>query len=297
MPTPITSTWRHLKLVALVASLAPVATYSSVAVGQVITDGPKEMQGVGIVEQRGEQIPLDLEFRDHDGLPLTLGKIINGEKPVLLSLNYSDCPMLCGQQLNGLVDTLVEMEWDTGDEFEVVSVSINPRERPERAKQTHRRYTQEYGRPGAADGWHFLVGDQDEITALADAVGFHYNFIPDTGEFAHAAALIVVTPDGVVSRYLNGVINEPKTVRLSLVEASEGKIGSAFDQLFLTCFVYDHTKGRYGPQAVRIMQFGAAVTVVVLGLSLAPFWLRRRRAAQANTADQLSLLNNPNENS
>lgn len=276
-------------LVALVAMHAPLA------IGQVITDGPQEMQGVGIVEQRGEQIPLDLKFRDHNGLPLQLKQIINGDKPVLLSLNYSDCPMLCGQQLNGLVDTLREMEWDTGDQFEVVSVSIDPRERPERAKQTHKRYTQEYGRPGAADGWHFLVGDQESITALADAVGFHYNFIPDTGEFAHAAALIVVTPDGVVSRYLNGVINEPKTVRLSLVEASSGKIGSAFDQLFLTCFIYDHTKGRYGPQAVRIMQMGAAATIVVLGLTLTPYWLRRRRVATLVTEQNVGNEQSPTD--
>ncbi|MGI9456192.1 MAG: SCO family protein [Aeoliella sp.] len=243
----------------------------------VITEGPKEMIGVGIDEKLGEQVPLDLKFRDHSGQPITLENVFSGDRPVLLSLNYSDCPMLCQRQLNGLVTALQEIKWNAGDEFDVVSVSINPLERPERARLTHKRYTQDYGRPGTSDGWRFMVGDRQNIEALTDAVGFRYNYIEDTGEYAHTAAVMVMTPDGVVSRYLYGVMYDPGTVRLSMVEAGDGKVGSAMDQIFLICFIYDHTKGRYGPQAFRIMQFGAGATVLVLSLSLAPYWLRRRR--------------------
>lgn len=266
-------------LLSVAACLACVERAAAI----VITDGPEEMIGVGVEEQLGAKLPLDLNFRDHRGLPLTLGKLFTGDRPVLLSLNYSNCPMLCGQQLNDLVRALNDpgMEnFNAGREFDIVSVSIDPTERPERAAQTHKRYTEDYGRPGTSDGWHFLVGDSANIEAIADAVGFRYNFIPDTGEYAHAATLIVVTPDGTVSRYINGVGYDAQTLRLSMVEAGEGKIGSTMDQILLTCFVYDHTKGRYGPHAVTIMKYGAGFTVLVLGLALTPYWLfRRNRSA------------------
>ncbi len=258
------------------------------ACAEVITEGPKDMIGVGVDEKRGDTIPLDLAFRDHHGRPVTLAKYFHGERPVLLSLNYSDCPMLCQRQLTGLVTALQEMPWDMGDEYDVVTISIDPREQPARAKLTHKRYTQDYARPGTADGWHFLVGDSEDIEALADAVGFRYNFVEETGEYAHTAVLMVMTPDGVISRYLYGVMYDPGTVRLSMVEAGDGKVGSAMDQIFLTCFVYDHTKGRYGPQAFGIMRLGAGATVLVLGLSLAPYWLRRRRRKTQQAAPQES---------
>jgi protein SCO1/2 len=267
---------------------------ASITRGVVITEGPEEMIGVGVEEQLGAQVPKDSRFRDHNGLPMTLGKLFNGERPVLLSLNYSNCPMLCGRQLNDLVRALNDPgmeDWKAGREFDVVSVSIDPTERPERAKQTHQRYTQEYGRPGSAGGWHFLVGDSSNIETLADTLGFRYKFIPDTGEYAHAATLIVVTPDGVVSRYINGVGYDAQTLRLSLVEAGDGKVGSTMDQILLTCFIYDHTKGKYSADAVRIMKIGAATTILVLGLSLAPYWLFRRRHAAASPVPDTESLN------
>lgn len=276
--------------------LALVSSVTARCEAKIITDGPEEMIGVGVEEKVGTQIPLDLKFRDRHGLPLTLGKLFNGERPVLLTLNYSNCPMLCGQQLNDLVRALSdeEMKWNAGDQFEIVSVSIDPTERPERAKQTHKRYAEQYGRPGTADGWNFLVGDSKNIEALADAVGFRYKYVPDTGEYAHAAALIVVTPDGVVSRYLDGLGNDPQTIRMSLVEAGEGKVGSALDRVWLTCFVYDHTKGQYAPQAVGIMKLGGAVTVVILGLALMPYWLMRRHRQQLVPSDSQPTETDPN---
>ncbi len=265
-----------LRIALLLGVLTPLALPCA---AQVLEGVPKEMEGVGVDQKVGTQIPLDLKFVNDEGKTVTLRDMFSGERPVLLSLNYSTCPMLCRLQLNSLVQTLGEMEWTTGEEFDVLSVSIDPKETPAQAHTTRMNYLEQYGREGAAGGWKFLVGEEANIARLADAVGFRYKYVPDTGEYAHSAALMVVTPDGVVARYLNGVAYDASTLRLSLVEAGEGKVGSVFDQFFLACFAYDHTKGRYGPMANRIMQLGGASTALVLGLALAPYWMRRRRRA------------------
>lgn len=259
----------------LACGLLLPAVLAGVARAQPSDQRPQGIEGVGVDEKRGEQIPLNLKFYDESGRLVQLKDIFNGERPVLLSLNYSNCPMLCGVQLNGLVDTLKQMEWTTGDEFRVVSVSIDPAERPHRAKQTEQKYLNLYGRPGVGDGWNFLTSNHANIQALADAVGFRYKFLPERQEFSHTAALMVCTPKGVVSRYLYGVTYDPQTVRLSLVEAGEGRVGSAVDQVLLFCFHYDETEGRYGPAARNLMTVGGAVTVMVLAAFLLPLWLRR----------------------
>lgn len=266
-----------LRFMQAVLMLGVLATSMYPATAQVLEGVPKEMEGVGVDQKVGTQIPLDLEFVNDEGKRVTLREVVSGERPLLLSLNYSTCPMLCRLQLNSLVQTLTEMEWTTGQQFDVLSVSIDPKETPAQAHTTRMNYLEQYGREGAAGGWKFLVGEEENIVKLADAVGFRYKYVPDTGEYAHSAALIVVTPDGVVARYLNGVAYDASTLRLSLVEAGEGKVGSVFDQFFLACFAYDHTKGRYGPMANRIMQLGGASTALIVGLALAPYWVRRRR--------------------
>lgn len=247
---------------------------------QLLTDLPPEMQGVGIDDKSGDQMPLDLRFRNEHGKGIALRDIISGERPVLLSLNYSDCPMLCGLQLNGLIRSLKELNLSAGKDFDLISVSVDPLEQPVRARMTEKKYLREYDRPGAAGGFHFLTGPQKNIRALADAVGFRYKYVPETGEYSHSAATMVIAPSGVISRYLYGVMYDPQTLRLSLVEAGEGKIGSPLDQIILFCFHYDETKGRYGPVARKIMSAGAAVTITVLGLGLLPYWLRRDPAAK-----------------
>jgi protein SCO1/2 len=199
-------------------------------------------------------------------------------------------------QLNGLIDGMRDLEWDAGDEFTLVSVSIDPSETADAAKRTKDRYLRDYGRAGVGKGFRFLTGSEANIKRLADAVGFKYKFVPETGDFSHAAALMVCTPGGKISRYLYGVEYDAQTLRLSLVEAGEGKVGSAMDQLILYCFHYDETKGRYGPVAKQIMKVGAGATVLVLSVVLVPVWFRSRRAVvqpepQSHVADRESPTN------
>lgn len=235
---------------------------------------PQELEGVGVTEYLDRSIPLGLEFRDSNGKPVKLQQFFDGKRPVLLTMNYSDCPMLCNLHLNGLFDAMKRMPWSIGDQFQMITVSIDPLETSERARMTKQKYLQAYRRADAAEGWHFLTGREENIKKLADTVGFHYRFSPDSRQYLHAAVTFVLTPDGRLSRYLYGVQYDPQTVRLSLLEAADGKIGTAADQILLFCFHYDADKGRYGPAAFRLMQVGSGATVLVLGGLV---WVLRRR--------------------
>jgi protein SCO1/2 len=248
---------------------------------------PPELVGVGITELPGARLPLELPFVDSDGRKTTLGAFFDGQHPVILTMNYSDCPMLCSLQLNGLVDALRSMPWNLGQEYHVVTVSIDPLETPARAGLTKAKYLKAYNRPNSAAGWHFLTGREDDIKKLAETVGFHYRFDPQQRQFVHAAALILCTGDGRVSRYLGGVVYNPQTLRLSLVEASEGKVGSVLDQFFLSCFHYDESAGRYGPFALGIMRVGGVLTLVVLGSVLSGLWVRERHRRGKGSSEEL----------
>lgn len=243
------------------------------------------LEGVGIEEHLNSQIPLDLKFKDSSGKEIQLSDLFDGEHPVVLSLNYSDCPMLCQLQLNGLVDAVRELDLDVGKDFLICSVSIDPLETPTRARLTKQRYVKAYGRQGSASGWRFLTGEKSAIDELADVVGFKYKYVPERKEYAHSAALMICTPEGKVSRYLYGVMYPLQTLKLSLVEASEGKVGSTLDRVLLFCFHYDATSGTYAPMAKRMMQLGAGFTVSVLGVVLFPVWLKRRRANSSQLED------------
>ena len=243
---------------------------------------PKELTGVGIDEKRDAKIPLDLPFVDEQGSPVNLRDFFHEGKPVVLTLNYYRCPMLCTLVLNGYVKALKEVGWIPGQEFESVTVTIDPRETPDLARAKKDTYVDDLGRSEAAAGWHFLTGSEASIKTLAETVGFRYRYLEDSGEYAHAAAIIVLTPDGRISRYLYGVEFPAKTLRLALVEASQGKIGTALDQLILYCYHYDPSTGSYAPAAMKIMRAGSLLTGVLLALLLSTFWLRewrRRRAA------------------
>jgi len=262
-----------------------VAAWAHPALAERTESAPKQLAGVGITEHLDTPIPKDLAFTDSDGHEVTLGQLFDGHRPVVLTMNYSNCPMLCGLQLNGLFKGLAAMDWTIGKQFEMITVSIDPLETVQRAAQTKEKYLKAYGRPGSAAGWHWLVGREENIRKLADVIGFGYVYIPESKQYAHAAALMICTPEGHVSRYLYGIDYDPQTLRLSLVEAADGRVGSSLDQVLLYCFHYDADSGRYGPKAMIVMRIGGGLTLLVLGAVLGFFWRRevrsRRKAAQA----------------
>ena len=255
---------------------------SGVARAQLAEEIPKALEEVGITEHLDAKLPMELEFRDEDGISVTLGSFFDGDRPVILTLNYYRCPMLCGLMLNGLVDGLEQLEWTPGQEFEIVTVSINPLETPALAKEKKQNYIKRYGRPSAMAGWHFLTGREPEIDRLAETVGFRFVYDPVEQQYAHAAAIFVCTPDGRVARYLYGIEYPSKRLKLGLLEASEGKIGSTLDQLILYCYHYDPSNRRYSPVAMNIMRVGGGATASILAVALGIFWFREWRQRKSS---------------
>ena len=219
---------------------------------------------MGIDQKLGGRIPLDLAFRDESGATVTLGKYFVG-KPVILALVYYECPMLCTQVLNGMVRSLKEVRFEAGKEYQVVVVSINPRETPGLAQSKKQIYAGLYLRPGGDNGFHFLTGQDSSIAPLAKAAGFRYAYDPETGQYAHASAIMVLTPDGTISRYFYGIQYPARDLRLGLVEAADGKIGSPMDQILLFCYHYDPATGKYGLVILNIVR--AACLATLLGLA------------------------------
>jgi protein SCO1/2 len=191
-----------------------------------------------------------------------------GKKPLILDLAYYNCTMLCGEVLSGLTSAMKMVKFDLGKEYEVLTVSFDPRETPEMAAAKKKEYVQRYGRPGAASGWHFLTGQAGAINALTKTVGFQYQYDPKIDQFAHATAIMVLTPQGRISRYFYGMDFPPKDLRMGLVEASEGKIGNAVDQLLLYCYHYDPATGKYGAIVANVLRLAAAATILILGIFL-----------------------------
>ena len=239
-------------------------------------------QNVGVDQKLNGQVPLDLQFRDEQGNPVKLGQYF-GSKPVVLALVYYRCPGLCTMTLNGMSKAFKPMQFSVGNEFEVVTVSIDPNETPALAAEKKEQYMKMYGREGAAKGWHFLTGDAAPIKALAEAVGFRYVYEPSTNQFAHAAAIMVATPAGKLSRYFYGLEYSSRDLRWGLVEASENKIGSLADAVNLLCYAYDPTTGKYGVPIMRMIRAGGVLTMLGIG-SLVFFMLRRERRLAAQPA-------------
>lgn len=226
---------------------------------------PELLKEVGIDQKLDESIPLDLTFRDENGNGVRLSEFF-GQKPVVLSLVYYDCPMLCTQVLNALDRSLKDVPMDIGRDFQVVTVSIDPAETSKLASAKHDLYAGIYGRPGGAAGWHFLTGEESQIKQLANAAGFRYAYDADSKQFAHASAVMVLTPAGKISRYFYGIQYPSRDMRLGLVEASEGKIGSPVDQVLLFCYHYDPVTGKYGLLISRVIKAGGVLTVLAIGI-------------------------------
>jgi len=248
---------------------------------------PPRLQNVGIEQHLNAQVPPDLTFCDDTGKTVKLGDYF-GRKPLILNLVYYNCTMLCGEALAGLSSAMRLVKFDVGNEFDVITVSFDPRETPEMAALKKIDYVKRYGRAHAAAGWHFLTGQPDAINALTKVVGFQYQYDPKSNQYAHATAIMVLTPQGRISRYFYGVDFPPKDLRMGLVEASQGKIGNAVDAVLLYCYHYDPETGKYGAMVANILRLAAAATILIMGIFLFILWrldlsVTRRKAATTAT--------------
>jgi protein SCO1/2 len=265
---------RHALLASLAAAAAAFLSLAPGCGAQLASDPmqsagvrPELLKQVSVDQKLNQTIPLNLTFRDENGAPVQLAQFF-GQKPVILTLVYYNCPNLCTQVLNGVESGLKELPMDIGKQFDVVTISIDPSESHVLAKVKQEMYVGMYGRPGAAQSWHFLTGDEPQIKQLADAVGFRYAYDPDSKQFAHYSAIMLLTPEGKISRYFYGIQYPSRELRLGLVEASEGKIGTPADQILLFCYHYDPSTGKYGLLISHVVQAGGALTVLILGIAI-----------------------------
>ena len=237
---------------------------------------PNDPPDVPFEQRLNEQVPLDLPFLDEANHVVRLGDYFNG-KPVILVFAYYRCPQLCNLVLNKLLESVKGIPWNAGTDYQIVIVSFDFREKPALAAAKKQPYIEEYNRPGAAKGWHFLTGPQTSIDQLAEAVGFHYVYDARLDQFAHRSGIMLVTPQGKLARYFPGLEYPSRELRFSLVEASEGKIGSPVDKLFLLCYHYDPSTGKYTPAVMNFMRAGGILTLTALGVFLACAWRREWR--------------------
>jgi protein SCO1/2 len=248
--------------------------------GQSLTS--TQLSSIGFDQKLNAQISLDLPFRDEDGKTVRLRDYF-GEKPVVLVLGYYRCPMLCTLTFNGMVESMNDMKWSIGNQFNVVQVSIDPKEKPELAAAKKKTYLRSYGRAGASAGWHFLTGDEPNIRKLADEVGFHYAYDPAIKQFAHPAGLVILTPEGKTSKYLFGVKFSPAEMFAGLQGASENKVGSPIERLVLLCFCYSPIHGKYGQLIMTIVRILGAVTLAGM-IWLFAAMIRRERKRRTDLA-------------
>lgn len=291
MRLKLSTTTRLLPVIAGVLMAALLGSATSVVCAQAYTPqqstAPAEvkteqLKSVEMEYHLGDQVSPDLVFTDSNGQRVRLGDYFDGERPIILQLGYYQCPMLCGLVFKGVHTAVGEMDWVPGDQYQIITVSIDPAEQPSLAKRKKETFARDLknnsGKSGTEQGWHFLVGESHMIKGLADQVGFGFKWVRDQQQFAHPAVIMILSPDGKITRYLSGVTYDAQTLRLSLVEASEGKVGSLMDQFLLTCLHYDPALGTYSATAMGIMRMGGALTVIVLLIVIGGFlWRDHRR--------------------
>lgn len=255
-----------------------------VAKAQLIEEKPRALQGIDVVERLGESIPEDLIFQDETGKTVKLGDYLHKGKPILLVMAYYRCPMLCNMVLNGVSESAKTLDLALGKDYVILTVSIDSRETPELAAAKKTRYKEAFGKPGVEEGWFFLTGTSESSKALADAVGFKYFYDKKRDEFAHPAVIMLLSPEGKITRYVYGISYKNFDLKLGLIEAAQGKIGTTIDRLILSCFHYDASSGSYVPLAMNIMRLGGVLTLIVLTIVLGSFWMResRKQARKGN---------------
>jgi protein SCO1 len=261
---------------------APAAGYKREP-GMVSSALPAPLREIGFDQNLDRPVPLETAFRDETGATVRLGDYF-GKRPVVLVFAYYDCPMLCTLVINGLASALDMLALEPGNDFEIVTVSFNPRDTPATAAAKKAGYVQRYKRAGAARGWHFLTGDQPSIDRLTKAAGFRYAWDAGTKQFAHPSGVIVLTPEGRLARYLFGIEYGPRDLRFALIEASAGRVGSPVDTLLLYCYHYDPINGRYGLAIMRVMRLAGAATVLALGTFILVM-VRRERTKNPRTLE------------
>ncbi len=260
---------------------------------------PYELQNVGVKEHLGEKIDLDLLFTDSsDHQKHSLREYVQNGKPTLLNLVYYECPMLCTMVLNGVSDGMKGMDWSVGNQFNVITISINPKDDSDSAEQKRNAYLQNYVKAAtgsvshsleqARSGWHFFTSDEATVKKLADQLGFEYQYDKEQQQYAHAAVTFVLTSEGMISRNLYGIQYRPRDLRLALLEASRGKVGNVFDRLLMFCYHYEPGARGYSLKAVRVMQLAAVATIALLGGYIAVFWLRQNRRKVSIRKDPVS---------
>lgn len=279
------------RLAAVLAAMATCALPFGAARAQISPDAPPGLENVGVEEHLDQRIPTDVTFRDHTGERVRIDELLRGDRPVVVNLVYFSCPSFCSLVLDGVVATLAQQPWTVGEEFDVLTISIDPRDTPEIAADERRRMLARYGRPQAEDGWHFLVAertlDESQIVAeygvypsierLADALGFRYQWMPRQGQYAHAGVTMLLTPEARIARYLYGLELEPNDMRLGLLEASEGRSITTVERAILYCYRYDASAQGYTLVAWRVMQIGGVSTALILFLVLFFLWRRERK--------------------
>ena len=256
------------------AILLSLAVHTSQA--QLNRQKPANLQDVGIEEQLGEKIPLDARFANSEGDSVTLGELISGGKPVLLNPVYYNCPMLCSMVTDAIFAGIRELKWRPGRDYTIITFSFDPDETRPLADSTKQVYVERLDRPDAGEGWHFLTGNMDQIKKLTEAVGFNYQKVDHNEEFAHSAAVMFLSPEGTITRYLYGIKFDEFNIRNALYDAADGEIGNTVDALVMYCYQYDPDANSYVPVAWRIMQLGGLVTVLILGIFLGLLWLKEK---------------------
>jgi protein SCO1/2 len=263
---------------------------------------PEEGQDIGVdTEKIGTVIDANLKFRDSNNSLVRLADLFDGSRPIMMSFNYSDCPKLCSVQLENMNDSLREVDFTVGKDFDFISISIDPNEQSVRAKENKAKYLKRYNRPESAPGWHFWTGDRDAIANITDQTGFRFKYVREQKLFSHPPVFILFSPEGKIVRYIHGLSYDPKTIKQALVEAASGKIGSPINyaSYALGCFSYNDSTGQYTFQAMSLMRIGGFVTTALLLFGLAPYWFFRRQAAgdrgsadgQQSLGDQTGTLN------
>ncbi|WP_020401592.1 SCO family protein [Gracilimonas tropica] len=271
-------------LSAFATCMLAVFLLSPPASAQVNREEPDALQDLGIDEKLGDTIPLDARFATSNGDSVQLGDLLVEGKPVLLNPLYYECPMLCGLVLDGVSDVVDDLVWKPGKEFIIISFSIDPEEDVALAARSKENYLGDEDSTMKA-GWYFLTGSKSNIEKVTKATGFQYRKVEETGEYAHTAAIMLLSPKGKITRYLYGITYDEFNVRNALYEAADGQIGNTIDKLVMYCYQYDPESGSYAPVAINIMKLGGLATLIILGIFLTVLWLREKRKKPTSKTD------------